>query len=128
MERQVDTYLVWIGLWLICLLGNATILSSLALNDVDIPLLRTVLVICLYMGLTGGMVYSVCYLGSILRDHVRLANQIKDTALLDYILSNRRALSRFIVSDRGEIRKPSLVLVCALHFLVFLLFLYGALL
>lgn len=128
MERQVDTYLVWIGLWLICLLGNATILSSLALNDIQIPLLRTVLIICLYLGLTGGMVYSVCYLGSILRDHIRLANRIKDIALLDYILGNRRALSRCIVSDKGEIRKPSLILVCALHFLVFLLFLFGALL
>jgi hypothetical protein len=128
MERQVDSYLVWIGLWLICLLGNVTVLTSLALNNIHIPLARTMPVLFLYLGLIGGMVYSVCYLGSIMRDHIRLANQIQDTALRNYILSNRRTLSRLIVSDRGEICKPNLTIVCALHLLVFLPLLYGTLL
>ena len=127
MERQVDSYLVWIGLWLICLLGNATVLTSLALYNINIPIGRTTIILFLYLGLIGGMVYSVYYLASIMRDHILLANRITETALRKYVLSNRRTLSRFIVSDKGEICKPNLAFVCVLHFLVFLPLLYGTL-
>jgi hypothetical protein len=123
MERQVDSYLVWIGLWLVCLLGNANILSSMAMNSsISCPKFGVILIV--YLCLIGGMVFSVLTVGSIIRDHVLLINKIEDKVLREYILNSRRRLSRFAVNREGKICELNLIILCASHFAVFLSLFY----
>lgn len=126
MERQVDSYLAWIGLWLVCLLGNATILTNVIISDA-VPIDKPYLLLVIYLALIMGMVFSVCRLGFIIRDHIRLARQIQDTALHGYIFKHRGRVSKFAVNDEGELHHLNLIILCVFHCVVFLLLFYFAL-
>jgi hypothetical protein len=123
MERLTDSYLVWIGLWLISLLGNVSVLGLVVSNN-SLSFAKVIVVFSVYIGLIGGMVFSVWRLFGILREHIRLvlALPIEDQALRDYIFKGRSSLSRFCVGDDGNIRRGHLVFLCLIHLVLLFLF------
>jgi hypothetical protein len=124
MERQVESYLAWIGLWLVCLLGNVTILTELALRDsAPLPLKPTLVISLLYVSLIVGMVFSAYYVTfNVIRQHIIIVNSLSEEnqKLKMHILKNRSALSRFFVSNDGIPCKPNFAFLAILHFVVFL--------
>jgi hypothetical protein len=127
IERQVDQYVMWIGLWLVCLLGNASILTTIVLNDA-LHIANLDVIIVVYIGLIGGMIFSVYRLANITSIINSLAWEIEDNALRNFILNNRGWVLSLAVDDRGRLRKLRLVIIFILHSIVFLILLYFALL
>lgn len=126
MERQVDSYLVWIGLWLVCLLGNASVLTTMVSNN-TLSIAKLGVIFIVYIGLVLGMVFSVYRLSNIIRDHILLARQIENNALRDYIINSRGRLTKFAVNNEGNICTLNLVCLVGFHFVVFLSLFYFAL-
>ncbi len=131
MERQIESYLAWIGLWLVCLLGNITILAELSLRDIaSISVTATLLILHLYVGLIIGMVFSAYYVTfNVIRPHIILVNSFskENEKLKEHILKNRTSLSQFFVNNAGVPCKPNFILLVVLHFVVFLPLFYYAL-
>ena len=128
MERQVDSYLVWIGLWLVCLLGNVTILTQVALSGYSISSTIVLLVFLLYIGLISSMVFSAYYVTfNIIKPHIRLVNILENTKLKNYILENRTTISQFFVNNKGVSCIPNFISLAILHFAIFLPLFYYAL-
>jgi hypothetical protein len=128
MERHVESYLAWIGLWLICLLGNITILTGLALRGTaSISITTVLLILHLYVGLIIGMIFSAYYVTfNVIKPHIILINNLstKKNKLKNYILNNRTALSKFFINNQGVLSKPNFILLVFLHFIVFLALFY----
>ena len=126
MERQVDSYLVWIGLWLVCLLGNASVLTTMVSNN-TLSIAKLSVISIVYIGLVLGMVFSVYRLSNIISDHILLARQIENNALRDYIINSRGRLAKIAVNNEGNICTLNLVCLIVFHFVVFLSLFYFAL-
>jgi hypothetical protein len=121
MERQVDSYLEWIGLWLICLLGDVNILAVMFSMTTSPSLAKLSVILVVYIGLISGMDFSVYRLCNILRDQIVLARQIETVAIRDYIFHNRGWVSKHAVDDNGRILKCNRDLILCIHFIVFVL-------
>jgi len=128
MEQQVNSYLTWIGLWLVCLLGNVNILTVVAsVGAVLITTSRLILFLFMYGGLVAGMIFSVYRVSNILKEHICFAIQIQNEALRRNILEHRGKLSTFAVDDQGRICRVKLLFVYILHVAVFSFLFYLAL-
>ena len=130
IERQSESFLTWIGLWLVCLLGNVGILTTTVSNS-NFSAEGLNFITALYVLLIAGMVFSVYRLANITKLIVCLASGIEEqehNSLHDFMVSNRGTFSRFMVSDEGKIRWVSFATVVIVHFAVLLLFLHFAIL
>jgi len=128
MEQQVNSYLTWIGLWLVCLLGNVSILIAVAsVGAVLVTISRLILFLFMYGGLVAGMIFSVFRVSNILEEHIHFAIQIKDETLRRNILEHRGKFSTFAVDNQGRICRANMLLVYALHVVVFSALFYLAL-
>jgi hypothetical protein len=128
MEQQVNSYLTWIGLWLVCLLGNVSILTAVAsVGAVPVTTSRWILFFFMCGGLLVGMIFSVYRVNNILEEHIRLVIQIEDKTLRRNILEHRGKLSTFAVDNQGRICRVNLLLAYALHVVVFFVLFYLAL-
>jgi hypothetical protein len=109
VEKHADQYLAWIGLWLVCLLGNVTMLTSLALTTPQPSLAsgRFWLLGILYFVLVIGMIFATGRIAVTLESNYQIVKKMKDSALKTRLLDNRSKglLSKFVFDDNGVLRK-----------------------
>ncbi len=118
IERNADSYLAWIATWLVCLLGNVNILTSLASDSMSIAKITPLFTLFIvYFGLIAGMIFSVYKMRTNLMELNCLIDKITNGSLKEYMNRHKSILSKFVVS------KLNFITLCALHLVLFTLLL-----
>lgn len=125
LEQQVNSFLVWIGLWLVCLLGSVTILTEMSLSVITLTASHSALLSFLYGGLVVAMMFSIHRISMIISIEVRLANQIN--TLREHFWDSLELLSKLAVDKEGKIRRVNLLLAYSFHVIAFSALFYVAL-
>lgn len=113
IEQSHKAYLAWIALWLACVLGIVSVLTTISSKpDVLIPCL------VVYVGLVSAMIFSVYRVSNIISEQITWANQITRKFLREQLLSHRGKLSKIVVNDRGELCELNRNLACLLQVIV----------
>ena len=120
MEQQIKSHLSWIGLWLVCLLGNVNILIEIAsAQEQNVFHTHAVLILTIFVTLVSGMVFSVYRLSNNTALIMQWANQIENKFFKDQLLHTQGSLSRFFVDNKGKICTYNRFLAYVIHFVVF---------
>lgn len=117
IEQTHNDFLTWVALWLACMLGIVTILTTLASRP-EILTNSSLLILfsLMFWGLVIGSVSSVFRLTSVVKLGVKWMNKLESKALKTELLSTRGWLSKYIVRGNGELCRFNLSLVIIIHF------------
>jgi hypothetical protein len=132
MERNHESYLTWVALWLASMLGVITILASVISRQDILSPHHLVLVWLLYWGLVSGMIFSVYRLVNILKAHLSWAIRLTNSPIISKAAKEERGrISRTVVciskEEKAEIRESVRVSVYFIHLLLAGFFLWLAL-
>ena len=117
IEQTHNDFLTWVALWLACMLGMVTILTTVASRpEILTNSSHLILFSLMFWGLVIGSVSSVFRLTSVVKLGVKWMNDLEDEAFKTELLSTRGWLSKYMVRGDGEVCRFNLSLVIIVHF------------
>jgi len=117
IEQTHNDFLTWVALWLACMLGMVTILTTVASRpDTLTSSSHLILFSLMFWGLVIGSVSAVFRLTTVVKLGVKWMNGLENETLKKELLSTRGWLSRYMVRGDGEVCRFNLSLVIVVHF------------